>query len=83
MTEPSGKTGTAPVALPLVLECPGHGRSWSSWRTVTGTAGTSDFVAASGSFTINAGSQGGGLPLDIRADRAAEATETFTVELTA
>ena len=83
VTEPSGRSGVAPIALPVVLDVAPAGPVVVSWRTVTGSAGASDFVAASGSFTINAGSQGGGLPLDIRADRTAEPTESFTVELTA
>ena len=82
VTEPSGRSGSAAVALPIALSTAPSTPVVVGWRTVAGSAGTADFVTTSGSFTINAGSQGGGIPIDIRADKTAEATESFTVELT-
>ena len=61
VTEPSGRSGTASVAWPIVLVDATHGPVVIGWRTVAGTAGTADFVADSGSLTITAGSQGGGI----------------------
>jgi hypothetical protein len=82
VTEPSGRNGIATVAVPVVLDSAPTSAVLVSWRTVAGSAGPSDVVITSGSFQINAGSQGGGVPIDIRADRTAESTESFTLELT-
>jgi hypothetical protein len=82
VTEPSGRNGSAPVELPIILDQAAAGPVSVAWRTVAGTAGTSDFVAASGIATIPAGAQGAGIPLSILADRTTEPTETFTVQLT-
>jgi hypothetical protein len=82
VTEPSGRSGTATIVVPLVLGAPAPGPVTVSYRTVAGSAGTSDFVAASGTLTLPAGSQGGGLSLGVRADRTSEAIEHFMVELT-
>ena len=82
VTEPSGRSGTATVALAIALNVPPTSAVVVGWRTVAGSAGTADFVANSGSLTINAGSQGGGISLGVRADRASEPLESFTVELT-
>ena len=82
VTEPSGRNGSASVELPIVLDQVAAGPVTVAWRTVAGTAGPNDLVAASGVATIAAGAQAAGIPLSILADRATEPTETFTVELT-
>src|SRR5690349_12423433 len=82
VSEPSGKSGTASVVLPLVLDAPAPSAVVIGYRTLAGTAGSADFVAVTSSLTISAGSQGGGLALGIRADRTAESTESFSLEIT-
>ena len=58
VTEPSGRSGTASVALSIVLSTPPTSPVVIGWRTVEGSAGTADFVSDSGSLTINAGQPG-------------------------
>jgi hypothetical protein len=82
VTEPSGRNGSAPVELPIVLDQAATGAVTVAWRTVAGSAGSGDFTAASGVATIAAGAQAAGIPLSILADRDTEPTESFTVELT-
>lgn len=82
VTEPAGKNDTATVALPLVLDAPATSGVVVGYRTVAGSAGTADFVATTSSLTITPGTQGGGLAVSLRADRTAEPTETFSVEVT-
>jgi hypothetical protein len=82
VTEPTGRNGAAPVELPLVLDAPGATAVSVGWRVVAGTAGASDVTMAAGTATIPAGAQGASIPLSILADRTAEPTESFSVELT-
>lgn len=82
VAEPSNKNGTVAVEVPVSVHGGAAGAITVAWRTVAETAGTADFVAASGSITIPSGAAGGAIPVQIRADRVSEGTETFRVEAT-
>ncbi len=81
VAEPSNRNGTVAVELPVTV----HGGPASAitigWTTVAGSAGLSDFVAASGTLVIPAGAAGGKVTVDVRADRDTEPAETFSVQL--
>ena len=82
IAEPAERTGTVAVEVPVTLAPPAAGSVSVNWRTVAGTAGSSDFLASSGVLTIPAGTHGGSIVVHVRADRVAEGAESFAVELT-
>lgn len=82
VVEPAGKTGQVAVEVPVTLNPAAVGPVSVGWRTVAGTAGTADFLPASGTLVIPAGAQGGAIAVGIRADRVAESLESFAIELT-
>src|SRR5205085_2598569 len=72
------------VNIPVLLDRPSPRNTISAHYTVqTGTAGTNDIATSSGTVTIPAGSDRGQIPVQIKADTAAEPTETFTVTIDA
>jgi hypothetical protein len=82
VAEPGGKSGTIRVQLPVTLNPAASGPVSIAWQTVPGSAGTADFVAASGTLTLPAGSVGGPIEVQVKADRRTESTESFSVALT-
>ncbi len=81
VAEPNDRTGTVAVELPVTLHGGTAGASSVAWGTAAGTACTADFVTASGTLSIPAGAAGGTIVVTVRADRTAEPTEAFSVEL--
>ncbi|HET7726212.1 MAG TPA: Calx-beta domain-containing protein [Candidatus Limnocylindrales bacterium] len=82
VAEPTERTGTVAVEVPVTLAPSAAGSVSVNWRTVAGTAGTADFLGSSGVLTIPAGAHGGAIVVHVRADRVTEGTESFAVELT-
>jgi hypothetical protein len=81
VTEPAANTT---VNIPVLLDRPSPRNTISAHYTVqTGTAGTNDIATSSGTVTIPAGSDRGQIPVQIKADTAAEPTETFRVTIDA
>ena len=82
VSEPSNRNGTVAVEVPVTV----HGASSSTitvgWATVAGSAGSPDFVNASGSLVIPAGAAGGAIAVEVRADKVDELAESFSVEIT-
>lgn len=77
-----GDAGKARVAVPVTLSEPVATAVTASWSTVAGTAtAPGDFVAASGTVTIPAGSLSATVPVTTRPDRALEGDESFVVAL--
>lgn len=82
VSEPSSRSGTVSVELPVSVHGGAAGAVSVGWRTVSGSAGTSDFVAASGTLSLPAGAAGGAVAVQVRADKTTEGVESFAVELT-
>jgi biotin carboxyl carrier protein len=82
VSEPSNRNDTVGIELPVTI----HGGTPSTvtvgWTTVAGTAGTSDYVNASGSLVIPAGAAGSTIAVEVRADKVNEPDETFSVQMT-
>lgn len=77
-----GDAGKARVAVPLTLSAPVASAVTASWSTVGGSATPpGDFVPASGTVTIPAGSLSATIAVTTRPDRAAEGEESFAVAL--
>lgn len=77
-----GDAGKARVAVPVTLSEPVATAVTASWSTVPGTAtAPGDFVPASGTVTIPAGSLSATVPVTTRPDRALEGDESLLVAL--
>src|SRR5215212_911495 len=71
VAEPSNRTGTVTIEVPVTVHGGTAGASSVAWRTVAGTASTADFVNASGTLSLAPGATGGSIAIQVRADRTA------------
>ncbi len=81
VTEPTAKSGTVTVQVPVTIAPAPSSPVSVTWKTVAGTATTADFVAASGTATIPAGANGTTIAVQVKADRSSEPAEAFSVQL--
>jgi hypothetical protein len=82
VVEPSSKTGTVTVEVPVTIAPAAGSPVTVAWRTDPGTATTADYTAASGALTIPAGAQGGAIDVQVKADKVTEGVESFSITLT-
>jgi len=74
-------SGTTQVPVVLRLSEPSGREVRLTYRTVPGTAGSSDFIGTSGTVTIPPGSLTATVSVSVYADLEPEGPETFTVHL--
>jgi hypothetical protein len=74
---------SATGALTVSLDRPSTTTVTVAWATTPGTAGPGDYVEASGTLTLPAGTTTATVPVTITDDAVAEPTESFTVRLSA
>ena len=80
VTEP-GAGATTTASFEVKLSKKASEKVKVNFATAPGSAGQSDFVAASGKVKIKPGKRSAELPITINGDAADEPNETFTVEL--
>jgi len=76
-----GHTGTSPATVTVSLTQASSQPVSVSFSTANGTASASDYQATSGTVTFNPGETSRTLTVLINGDRAGEANETFSVNL--
>ncbi len=69
------------VAVAVQLSAPAPSGASVRWRTVAGSAGTSDFTSAEGTITFAKGDTGAQIFISIVDDANSEPDETFSIEL--
>jgi hypothetical protein len=77
-----GAAGTTTTAqVPVRLSAPSGRPVTVDWTTAPGSAGPADFVAASGTLTIPAGTVATTIPVTVKGDDVDEPSESFSVGL--
>lgn len=81
---PEGDSGNTPLTFTVTLSANATSNVTFSYATANGTAiaGT-DYVATSGTGTINAGSATATIPVDVIGNTTPQANRTFTLNITA
>jgi hypothetical protein len=74
---------TTTVAVPVRLNARVSRQVTVNWATEPGTAGSADFVAASGALVFPAGTQSRDVVVTVKGDATAEGTENFGLRLSA
>jgi hypothetical protein len=88
VSQGEGNSGTSTMTFTVTLSAaaPTGGVTFNfataNGTATAGTSGTADYVAASGSRTIAAGSTTATIPVTLRGDATVEPNETFTVNIT-
>lgn len=78
-----GNAGTTPFNFTVSLSNPSSQPVSVTWTTAPGTANSTDFVAATNTLVIPAGSTSGTITVQVNGDTTNEPNETFFVNLTA
>jgi Ca2+-binding RTX toxin-like protein len=72
-----------PVVFTISLDAPASEQVQVTYATTKGTAGASDFTAATGTVTIPPGFASNTISVTTKADKLIEPAETFTIDLSA
>ncbi len=76
-----GNSGQKDLVFRVQLSAPALGGESVDYATAPGSAGASDFEAATGTLTFSAGQEFGEITVKINGDRSSERNERFTVQL--
>src|SRR5439155_11411066 len=83
VTVTEGNTGTLNANFTISLSAASDAAVTVHYATANGSAGGSDYTATSGDLTFTPGQVSKTVPVAVTGDRVAEATESFTVNLSA
>ncbi len=81
LTITEGDSGTKTLVIGIKLDKPAIKDVTFDYKTIEGSADSSDFVSKRGSGLIKKGTRETVIPIEIRGDLVTEANEEFTIEL--